>query len=266
MTSAATTVTDATGHIVPSMKITKRHNPMTDENPPQEALMSKTQPMADSRDMYVIHDMFRREFEAIPGLVSAVAVGDTARVAVVADHVEWMVEFLHAHHEGEDLLVWPKLLARAPAETNLLVHTMEAQHEGLDRALQDLAARAEGWRTTGTAVERDALAGAAIDLLGRIAEHLDLEEREVLSLIDKYLTDKEWKAIGGAGLKKFSFSQLKVSFGMILNEARPEQVQIMKDTIPRVPWTIFAFFGPRAYAKYAERLNGPVVSMPAITV
>jgi len=66
---------------------------------------------------------------------------------------------------------------------------------------------------------------------------------------------KEWKAIGGAGLKKFSFAEFKVSFGMILNEARPEQVQIMKDTIPRVPWTLFAFVGPRAYVKYAARLN-----------
>jgi hypothetical protein len=32
----------------------------------------KTPRMADSRDMFVIHDMFRREFKAIPGLVSEV--------------------------------------------------------------------------------------------------------------------------------------------------------------------------------------------------
>ena len=28
--------------------------------------MVKTHPMADSRDMFVVHDMFRREFKAIP--------------------------------------------------------------------------------------------------------------------------------------------------------------------------------------------------------
>ena len=37
--------------------------------------MTKTLPMADSRDMLVVHDMFRREFRAIPGLVSAVPGG-----------------------------------------------------------------------------------------------------------------------------------------------------------------------------------------------
>lgn len=178
--------------------------------------MLKTQPMADSRDMFVVHDMFRRQFKAIPGLVSEVPAGDAAQVAIVAGHVAWMVTFLHAHHEGEDLFVWPKLLERIPVKIDPLILTMEAQHEGLAQALDDLAAKAASWRTTSAAPERDALAGAATELLVRIAEHLGLEEREVLPLIDKYLTEKEWQKVGGSGLKKMSFGQLKVAFGMIL--------------------------------------------------
>jgi hemerythrin-like domain-containing protein len=217
--------------------------------------VSKTQPMADSRDMIVIHDMFRREFKAIPDLVSQVPEGDVAQVAIVAGHVEWMVTFLHTHHEGEDLLVWPRLLERIPGETDPLIYTMESQHQGLAQALDSLAAQAADWRKTPAAQQRDAVAVAATDLLLRIAEHLDLEERKVLTLIDKFLTEKEWREVGGEGLKKMSFGQLKVAFGMILNEATPEQVQIMKDVIPRVPWMMFSFLGPRAYAKYARRLH-----------
>jgi hemerythrin-like domain-containing protein len=226
--------------------------------------MSKTQPMADSGDMIVIHDMFRREFKAIPGLVSGVPEGDAAKVAIVADHVAWMVTFLHAHHEGEDLMVWPRLLERVPAEIDPLIETMETQHAGLAEALDDLKAKAADWRTTSAAGERDVLAGAATDLLLRIAEHLDLEERKVLSLIDQYLTEKEWKEVGGHGLKKMSFGQLTVAFGMILNEATPQQVKIMRDTIPRAPWTLFSFIGPRAYVKYAARLrSADVATVPA---
>jgi hemerythrin-like domain-containing protein len=224
--------------------------------------VSKSQPMADSRDMIVIHNMFRREFKAIPSLVSGVPEGDAAKVAIVADHVTWMVAFLHGHHEGEDEMVWPRLLERVPGETDPLIFTMEAQHEGLAKALDDLAARAAEWSTTCTAPDRDAVAVAATDLLPRIAEHLDLEERKVLSLIDRYLTQKEWAQVGGSGLKKFSFSKLKVAFGMILFEATPEQVQTMRDTIPRVPWIIFSLLGPRAYLKYAARLrSASTVSM-----
>jgi hypothetical protein len=30
----------------------------------------------------------------------------------------------------------------------------------------------------------------------------------------------------------------------------------MRDTIPRLPWRLFSLVGPRAYARYAERLRG----------
>jgi hemerythrin-like domain-containing protein len=213
------------------------------------------QPMADSRDMLVIHQMFRRQFKAIPGLVSAVPEGEPAKVAVVADHVTWMVAFLHAHHQGEDELVWPRLLERVPGDTDPLIYTMEAQHEGLAKALDALAVEAADWRRTGAAAERDAVAGAAAELLARIAEHLDLEERMVLSLIDKYLTKKEWDQVGASGLKKMSFAQLQVAFGMILDPATPDQVRIMRNVIPRAPWLIFSLLGPRAYVKYAARLQ-----------
>jgi hemerythrin-like domain-containing protein len=222
--------------------------------------VSKSQPMADSSDMIVVHQMFRREFKAIPSLVSAVPEGDPGKVAIIADHVTWMVTFLHAHHEGEDEMVWPRLLKRVPGETDPLIYTMESQHQGLAQALDDLAAKAAQWRKTCAATERDAVAGAGTDLLARIAEHLDLEESKVLALIDRYLTNKEWDQVGASGLKKMSFGQLQVAFGMILNQATPAQAQIMRNVIPRVPWMIFSLLGPRAYVRYARRLQGATVS------
>jgi hypothetical protein len=218
--------------------------------------MSKSQVRADSRDMIVLHDMFRRQFDAIPGLVGAAPEGDAARVGIVADHVAWMVTFLHAHHEGEDLLVWPKLLERVPTEIDSLIHTMEDQHAGLAKGLDGLAAAAGSWRETTAAQERTVVADAATALLPRITEHLDLEERRVLTLIDTYLTDTEWKRVGGSGLKKMSFGQSTVAFGMILADAKPAQVQVMRATLPRIPWTIFSFLGPRSYIRYAARLQG----------
>ncbi|GGT38420.1 hemerythrin domain-containing protein [Streptomyces chromofuscus] len=63
--------------------------------------------------MLVVHEAFRRAYSRMPGLVLAVTPGDTARAAVVADHVQMIEEFLHLHHKGEDVLLWPKLAARA---------------------------------------------------------------------------------------------------------------------------------------------------------
>jgi hemerythrin-like domain-containing protein len=216
--------------------------------------------MADSRDMIVVHTMFRKQFAAIPALVSEVPAGNHKQVALVANHVEWMVKFLHSHHEGEDMMVWPRLVERCPTEVEPLIFTMESQHHALALALDDLAARATDWRRTAAIAERDAIAEAATELLGRIAEHLDLEELKVLSLIDKYLTEKEWKQVGGSGLKKMSFGQLTVAFGMILDGASPEYVKTMRDTLPRPAWLLFSLVGPRAYTKYAARLHGATAS------
>jgi hypothetical protein len=85
-----------------------------------------------------------------------------------------------------------------------------------------------------------------------------------VALIDSYLTEKEWKQVGGSGLKKMSFGQLKVAFGMILNDAGPEQVKIMRDTLPLTAWTFFSLTGPRAYLKYASHLRSAHV--PALPI
>jgi hemerythrin-like domain-containing protein len=221
--------------------------------------MSTTTPMADSRDMIVVHTMFRKQFAAIPELVNDVADGDRAQAAIVADHVAWMVAFLHAHHEGEDMLVWPRLVERCPTEVEPLIFTMESQHHALAMTLDALAATAGAWRETAAAQERAALAEAATELLVQVAEHLDLEELKVLSLIDKYLTEREWKQVGGSGLKKMSFGKLTVAFGMILDGASPQYVQTMRDTLPRPAWLLFSVLGPRAYTKYATHLHGSTI-------
>jgi Hemerythrin HHE cation binding domain len=72
------------------------------------------EPRADARDMFVVHAMFRREFGLMPGLVPAVAAGDSARAALVADHVALMSEGLAAHHQGEDDHIWPVLRGTLP--------------------------------------------------------------------------------------------------------------------------------------------------------
>jgi hypothetical protein len=46
------------------------------------------EPRFDGREMVMVHDVFRREFALLPGLIAAVAPGDHARARNIADHVE----------------------------------------------------------------------------------------------------------------------------------------------------------------------------------
>ncbi|MFK3979435.1 hemerythrin domain-containing protein [Micromonospora sp. NPDC050397] len=212
--------------------------------------------MADSRDMYVVHKVFRREFAAVPGLVREVAEGDVTRAGLVADHVGLLTFVLTKHHEGEDLLVWPKLLERGAAEITPMVETMEHQHEALHRALAEVDAKLDQWRRTAGTGEREALAAAVERMIPPMVEHLDTEETHVLSLIDKYLTAAEWEAVAAATMGKMPKSKLPLVFGMALYGAEPEQVRILKDTLPAPAWFMFSRLGPRAFAKHSRRIHG----------
>ena len=65
-------------------------------------MTTRVEPMADIRDMYMAHGMFRREFGLVPGLIRAVPEGDLERSRVVGRHIDLLSRILHAHHEGED--------------------------------------------------------------------------------------------------------------------------------------------------------------------
>jgi hypothetical protein len=87
------------------------------------------EPHADARDMFVVHAMFRREFGLMPGLVRAVAAGDSARAALVADHVALMSEGPAAHHQGEDDHLCARFEIGVPAARGAL-DALDAQGVG----------------------------------------------------------------------------------------------------------------------------------------
>ncbi len=72
-----------------------------------------TAPRPDTSDMYAVHGVFRDTLGAAPTLVGGIAPGDAERVALIANYYENILSFLEAHHDGEELLVFPLLRERA---------------------------------------------------------------------------------------------------------------------------------------------------------
>jgi hypothetical protein len=73
------------------------------------------QPNFDASEMLMMHDMLRREFALMPGVVGRVAAGDHDRTQIVGDHIENVSTVLHHHHVLEDENVWPLLVDRCGA-------------------------------------------------------------------------------------------------------------------------------------------------------
>ena len=87
-----------------------------------------------TREMVVVHKLFRREFSHGASWVRRVAEGDTKQAQLVYTHMKKDFDLLHHHHEAEDINLWPRLRERA-ADQQELLDAMEGQHRGIDPAL-----------------------------------------------------------------------------------------------------------------------------------
>lgn len=218
----------------------------------------------DTRDMVVVHDSIRRQFGAAPALVRGVEPGDTARAAVVADHVDLLGDLLHHHHAGEDRLLWPVLQPRVAADIADTVNRMETQHEGIAAAQATVTRNVDAWRATADDADRTSLATALDELLERITEHLAAEETHILPLAAAHMTPSEWQQLGEEGFGNLPKKQLPLVFGMVMHRADPDVIREMLSHAPLVPRLLLPRLAPRTYARYARRLHGdePVTARP----
>jgi hypothetical protein len=214
------------------------------------------EPHADARDMFVVHAMFRREFGLMPGLVRAVAAGDSARAALVADHIALMSDGLAAHHQGEDDHLWPLLRERCPEECAPLVAVMDNQHHVIHDHLAQVATAAQSWRPAAAAGPRDDLADAVERLLAITRDHLALEEERVVPLIEKYLTQAEYLLAPQESQAVLPPDTLLIGLGMTLYGASQDDVDAIVGHVPAQQRPTITEQASSAYAAYAEELYG----------
>ena len=214
------------------------------------------EPLADARDMFAAHTMFRREFGLMPGLVRAVAAGDKQRSALVADHVAMVSGVLSHHHSGEDAYVWPQLRERCPNDCAALVDVMEDQHHAIHNGLLQVAQAGQAWRDSASAEARHALAGAIERLLPVMNEHLVLEEERVVPLIEKYVTQAEYGRVAQEQGVDVPPDKLPAVFGMFMYEADPAAIDLAVAEMPPEVQPVIKDLGATAYAAYATALYG----------
>ena len=211
--------------------------------------------LIDVSDMVVVHRAFRREFGLLPGLVRAVPAGDTARAAVLAAHLRLCLDGLHLHHTGEDAMLWPVLLERAAPSADV-VHRMEADHERVHQRLEVLRAALGRWETEARPAVTEEVAAGIEALAAVVLPHLADEEREILPLAARHMSEAEWEAVGQHGMAHMQKAQLPLMFGMVLEECDAEERTRMLGVLPPpvrvLARTLFAW----QYRRYVRRVRG----------
>jgi hemerythrin-like domain-containing protein len=198
--------------------------------------------------MYTVHTMFRREYALLPGLVRAVAAKDE-RAKVVADHVRLVNLILHHHHLAEDENLWPALLRRAPREIDPVIHLLEGQHEGMDVLLDEVDTRLDDWTDGADSADGEALAAVLQRLVAVLYEHMGLEEKLALPLVERYIFAAEWEAMVAAGAADIPPEVGPLVVGMLMYEGA-------LDAVPPEMRDALGEMAPKAYAAYCERVHG----------
>ena len=211
-------------------------------------------PMADVGEMYLVHTMLRREFSLLPDLIRAADRNDAKRRALIGAHAQLLCQILHAHHEGEDLVLWPLLLDRAEAEATEIVAVMEEQHHAIAAAHDEAVHRLGDWCRFGR--DAEGFASALDDLVRILTEHTALEEQAVLPLAEKYITAAEWEQMGRHGMDTFQKRLLPLAFGMLMYEGDPAVMRRTLSNVPLPARLLMPIITRRAFSHHARQVYG----------
>ena len=211
-------------------------------------------PMADVDEMYLVHTMLRREFTLLPDLIRGAERCDAKRRDLIGAHVLLVCQILHAHHEGEDQVLWPLLLERAEAEATKIVAVMEEQHQAIAGAHDEAVHRLGIWCRSGH--DGEGLAAVLDHLVRVLTEHTALEEKAVLPLATKYITAAEWAQMGRHGMDTFQKRLLPLAFGMLMYEGDPAVMRRTLSNMPLAARRVMPIIAPRAFSRHARRVYG----------
>src|SRR3954447_18410515 len=208
----------------------------------------------DVRDMAIVHRTFRSAYAESAQLVRALPTPSQDRVTFLADHIDFALEMLHHHHASEDLLLYPLLVERAPAQA-AITEEVALEHQVVQTALESAVAACATWRQHPSVETGEALA-ASLDHLNEVLQpHLDDEEQQVVPLAAVTLTQEEWDAVGEHSSSHIPSAKRAVTFGMILEPLNEDDRNFMKRNLPAPVRMLYPFMIHRPWKKYASTLR-----------
>jgi hemerythrin-like domain-containing protein len=215
-------------------------------------------PRPDTTDMFAVHGVFRDTLGAAPALVGGIAPGDAERVALIANYYENILSFLHAHHDGEEVLVFPLLRERCDGAGELLDRMAEQHHEALELLEQTRAALA-AWPGGGAAAQ-NASQERLDELCSHLNEHLAEEEQKILPLAGEHLSMEEWGAMPEHGMANFDGDKIWLILGLIRERMTEPQREAMAAHMPPPALEMWTTFGEQAFKDYASVVEVAVVN------
>jgi hypothetical protein len=177
----------------------------------------------------IIHAAVRRDLTRTEQALRGLADGDGERARQLQRAWQHLVKELTHHHQAEDSLAWPFLLARGIDPE--LMAAMESEHGAMKDALAEATRAVDAVAADPTT----ARAREAADVLARsrtvVDAHLEHEERDVEPLIERFEDDPEWKA-AAKGMRPARITDAADALAWIQDGAGEEERSSLRTHVP----------------------------------
>lgn len=212
-------------------------------------------PGIDTSDIQAVHGALRSALASVGELVGSVADGDVSRAGVVGSYYDNVLRFLNVHHLGEDELLWPRLLERAPGSVEI-IEMVAGQHDTIHQMLLACLQLVARWQESASAADGVALVDALVALGAELNPHLDQEEELVVPLAAAHFTQEEWGEFPGHALRSFDGDKVWLILGLIRDKMTDQQRDDMLANMPPPVSGMWRNLGADAYAAFMDQVRG----------
>lgn len=210
-------------------------------------------PAADTTDMPAVHKVFRDSLAAAPRFVSSTA-GDDGRREVIANYYANLIDFLRVHHEGEEEIVFPLLVERAPGQ-RALVDKAAGDHHQVVGLMAAVGEHLELWQAKGDDDDARGVLEALVALEAALVPHLDEEEADVLPLAAAHINAEEWGRLPGHAMSHFQGDKLWLILGLIRENFTQEQRDTMLAHMPPPAREMWETVGQRSFEELISQVR-----------
>lgn len=204
---------------------------------------------ADTRVMGIVHNALRRDLARTRDVLTTAPFPHPAQRHALAEHLEWMVDFLDHHHQGEDTGLYPVVRAKNPAAAQLL-DAMDAEHHAIGPGMDGLIVAARAYGADPAA--REQVLSAIDDLEQTLLPHLRREEEEMMPIVSRSISQADWDRwddevnIGPKPKQQLAREGLWIMEGQTAEARRA--IELLVPPVPR--WFILNVFS-RGYRREA---------------
>jgi len=223
----------------------------------------KTDPNApaDTRMMGIVHSALRRDLTRTTTALSAEHPPSDAQRVALAAHLTWMMDFLHGHHEGEDVGLWPLIRSLDPSAADLL-DQMEHDHSQIAPEIDGLRIATRRYAGDPAAPARDGLIEALASLRAVLDPHLHREEAEMMPIVSRTLTHAQWENFNQEHyIKTKSKSELGHEGHWLIDSIDPAGYKVVVGNVPAIPRFVLLHAFAGQYARACAARWGPTVTI-----